>query len=242
MNLCAAQIKPATGEIERNIERHVSFIESAATEAADLIIFPELSLTGYEPELADSLAMPTDDPRLEVFATLSVRHRLVIGLGLPVRSAGGIQIGLLLFFPDQSRRLYAKKYLHDDEKPYFIPGPNLAAFEIADQRVALAICYEISVPEHLEAALPSLPTIYCASVAKFDSAIGPSSERLSHIARTHHVFTVMANAVGPADGGQCAGASAAWGPTGALLGQFGHSDQGLLILDTSTHVTQSKAL
>lgn len=52
MKLCSAQIQPIKGDIDRNIQKHIFFINSAIENGADLIFFPELSLTGYEPTLA----------------------------------------------------------------------------------------------------------------------------------------------------------------------------------------------
>ncbi len=56
MKICLAQIKSIKGDVEENIIHHKGFIEKALTYDVDLIIFPELSITGYEPELANDLA------------------------------------------------------------------------------------------------------------------------------------------------------------------------------------------
>ena len=55
MKLCAAQIKPINGDIEANIEKHKKLIDLAIANGADIIIFPELSITGYEPAVATGL-------------------------------------------------------------------------------------------------------------------------------------------------------------------------------------------
>ena len=52
MKICIAQTKPVKGNISSNIEAHIGFIERALTFGTEAIFFPELSLTGYEPELA----------------------------------------------------------------------------------------------------------------------------------------------------------------------------------------------
>jgi predicted amidohydrolase len=49
------------GDIQRNIEHHKNFIALAGSYGVDTVIFPELSLTGYEPALAKALATHTDD-------------------------------------------------------------------------------------------------------------------------------------------------------------------------------------
>ena len=64
MKICIAQTKPVTGDVNKNIDTHKKFADLAAFYRADAIIFPELSLTGYEPTLAESLAPgPENLPR-----------------------------------------------------------------------------------------------------------------------------------------------------------------------------------
>jgi predicted amidohydrolase len=49
MKICAAQTRPVRGDIQTNIDNHKKLIDLAVSNGADIIIFPELSLTGYEP-------------------------------------------------------------------------------------------------------------------------------------------------------------------------------------------------
>lgn len=56
MKICVAQTRPIKGEIDKNIEIHKKFIDLATSKGANMIFFPELSLTGYEPKLAKHLA------------------------------------------------------------------------------------------------------------------------------------------------------------------------------------------
>lgn len=50
MKISIAQIEPIKGDIEKNLSKHLKFIEAASSGRSDLIMFPELSLTGYEPQ------------------------------------------------------------------------------------------------------------------------------------------------------------------------------------------------
>ena len=83
MKICIAQTKPIKGNIAANIEAHKSFIEQALLYKADAIFFPELSLTGYEPELAEKLATDLQDTCLNVFQKISDDCAIIIGVGLP---------------------------------------------------------------------------------------------------------------------------------------------------------------
>jgi predicted amidohydrolase len=81
MKICIAQSKPIKGNISANIEAHKTFIKLALTLNAEAIFFPELSLTGYEPELARELATNQNDHRLDIFQEISDKNNIMIGLG-----------------------------------------------------------------------------------------------------------------------------------------------------------------
>jgi predicted amidohydrolase len=71
MKICVAQTKPVKGDISANIENHKKLIDRAVANRTDIVIFPELSLTGYEPELARELAINQDDTRLDGLQEIS---------------------------------------------------------------------------------------------------------------------------------------------------------------------------
>ncbi len=207
-------------------------INLAVSHGADLIIFPELSLTGYEPRLARELATTADDVRFGVFQEISDAKKITIGVGMPTRSNTGIFISMILFQPRKSRRVYSKTYLHSDEVPFFVAGQSSPELEISEAHLALAICYEISVPEHLDTALKSRPEIYFASVAKFAKGIVKALEKLSDIAKQHSMIVLMSNSIGSADGSVCAGKTSVWNSKGALVGQLNDVNEGILMIDT----------
>lgn len=71
MRLSAAQLAAEPGDVARNVRVHVAAVEVAVSQRSDLVLFPELSLTGYEPKLASELATRSDDRRLDVFQALA---------------------------------------------------------------------------------------------------------------------------------------------------------------------------
>ena len=232
MNLCGAQTKPFTGNIEANIERHLSFIDRAISNGADLIVFSELSLTGYEPTLARKLATRPDDERFEPFQKISDAYRVSIGVGVPTISSDRIFISMILFQPEMLPLVYSKKYLHSDEDPFFVSGINFPSVTINDTSIGLAICYELSIPDHISAARKSGAEIYIASVAKFANGVENALKTLSEISIQHSIPTVMVNAVGPADNGTCTGNSSVWNNKGQLVGQLGSSTEGIIVYNT----------
>lgn len=234
MKIGVAQTRPVTGDIQANIENHKTFIELAVSYGAEVIIFPELSLTGYEPSLAKELATDIADSRFDPFQQLSDTKQVTIGVGVPTKSPNGIHITMMLFQPGKPRQLHSKKYLHADEEPFFVSGDNLSGLIINGMSVALAICYEIAVPEHAENASICEVQLYIASVAKTVKGVEKAITRLSEIAGKYGIIVLMSNSVGMCEDGECGGRAAAWNNKGALLGELNDTSEGILILETGT--------
>lgn len=232
MKICLAQTQAVTGDIPQNIANHLQFVKRAVAQQANMIIFPELSLTGYEPTLAQALALQPDDPKLDVFQAQADAGVITICVGVPTQSEPLPGISLIIFQPEQPRHLYTKQFLHADELPFFTAGPQTVGHIGLQNEVALAICYELSVSEHAQAAASSGAQFYLASVAKYARGVKAAHGRLAQIAQTYQMTTLMVNCVGLADGGMCAGGTAVWHRNGQLLAQLDDSSEGLLIFDT----------
>jgi predicted amidohydrolase len=233
MKICVVQTRPDKGDIQSNIDDHKKFIELAAAHGADIVIFPELSLTGYEPTLAQELATYPDDYRLDEFQKTADSRQITIGVGLPTRQDRGICISLLIFQPNQARQLYSKQYLHADEEPFFVSGPNSPGL-LVDNKIALAICYELSIAEHAERAYQNGAEIYIASVAKSVQGVEQASRRLAEIAQKYAMTVLMSNCLGPSDNFDSAGQTAVWNHQGRLLEQLNNTHEGLIIYDSDS--------
>lgn len=234
MKICVVQTKPVKGDIQGNIENHQKLIELAVSYGAEIIIFPELSLTGYEPHLAQSLATTEDDASFAVFQEISDTKKIVIGVGVPTKSNGGIRISMALFQPDIAIQFYSKKFLHADEEPFFVGGENIPVLKVKNNTIGLAICYEISVPEHSEHAYKSGAEIYIASVAKSLTGVEQASTILSSIARNYSMTVLMSNCVGPSDDFDSAGKSSIWDENGTIVGQLNTTSEGIIMINTAT--------
>jgi len=243
MKICAAQTRPVKANIGKNIEHHLQLIEKAVAAETALIIFPELSLTGYEPALATDLAIETDDSRLNIFQEKSNAGNIVIGIGAPTKTNDGIHISLIIFQPNCERRVYSKEFLHADELPFFIPGRGGPTITLENKIIAFAICYEISVPEHAGKAFKNGAGIYVASVAKSAAGMEKAGQSLAAIAAQYSMKVVISNSVGYYDNFESAGGSAAWNNTGKLIANLNKTNEGLLFFDTDSYaVTISENL
>ena len=234
MKICVAQTRSVKGDTRRNIDNHKKIIDLAVSNGAGVIIFPELSLTGYEPGLAKELATTPGDPRFDDFQKISDHKQITIGVGMPVKSNTSILISMIIFQPRTARQTYSKQYLHPDEYPYFINGQGQVFLMENREKIALAICYELSVPEHAANAHKNEAQIYVASVAKTAEGVKKAIATLSGIASKYAMTVLMANCIGECDGDECGGKSSAWNKQGLLLGQLNDKEEGILIIDTGT--------
>lgn len=234
MKICIAQTKPIQGDVSANIEAHIRFIELALTSNSEAIFFPELSLTGYELELAKKLATNQNDNRLDIFQQISNNNNIIIGLGLPTETESQIRISMIIFEPNKPRQTYSKQQLHSDEFPYFKNGVGQVIIRINDKNIAPAICYESLQPTHSENAYKLGANVYLASVAKPVSGVAKAFDYYPRMAKQYAISVLMSNCVGYCDNFLSVGKSAVWTKEGKLVGQLDDKNEGILLFDTET--------
>lgn len=234
MRIAIAQTEAIKGNIEKNLKNHLKWIREAIRHQADMAVFPELSLTGYEPELAECLATHQDDVRLDDIQSLSDENGITIGVGLPTKDERDVLISMIIFQPHKERTTYSKQYLYPPEEPIFKAGRNPLVLKFKTEVVSPSICYETTNNAHCEFAKRNKATIYIASVLSSINGIDDERERLSGIARNNRLITLMANYVGKSGGYECAGKSSVWNEKGELIGQLEDKEEGLIIYDTKS--------
>ncbi|MCU0443943.1 MAG: carbon-nitrogen hydrolase family protein [Microscillaceae bacterium] len=234
MKICLAQIKPQKGNIAANIAQHLHATRLAAEKSAEAIFFPELSLTGYEPDLAKDLALNIFEASLDVFQQLADNQQITIGLGAPTHAQEGVLISMLIFSPHQTRQIYSKQNLHADELPYFVEGKGQLILHSENQKIAPAICYESLLSHHAEKAHHLGAGIYLASVAKSANGIKKAQQHYPAVAQKFGMWVMMVNSVGFCDNFYSAGTTSVWNPAGELLGQLNAEDEGMIWIDTET--------
>lgn len=230
MKVCLSQFR-SCADIDTNVERHVEVVQRAAVSGCDLVLFPELSLTGYEPSRARSLALRVEDPCLTPLRQASRAFGVTIACGAPLVAGVGVEIGLLLFEPDHAPSTYAKQRLHEDEEPFFVAGERDLQIMLAGHVLAPGICFESLQPSHVCAAVQAGATLYAASVAKPAPKIDAAHQHYASMAAEHGVPVLFANAVGPNEEFVSGGRSAAWSSEGACLACLGGEDPGELVVE-----------
>lgn len=230
LKFAIAQIQSQPQQVDTNIDLHLKFIEKAILEKADAIVFPELSLTNYEPADAKAFAFEVNDSKLAIFQQKSNEGNITICLGVPTVANHGVHISMLVFQPNQNRQVYHKQLLHKDEQSYFVPGQHQLIFQVKNRKIVPAICYESLQSVHAEKASQLGGDIYLASVAKPSNGVQKAYDYYPKIAAKYGFIVIMSNAVGCCDNFISAGGSASWNINGECMGQLSKKEEGLLFI------------
>ncbi len=239
MKICIAQIKSESGNIPKNIQNHLRCIERAVELHADFIVFPELSITNYEPRLANKLATVVEDRIFNPFQNLSDKNQITIGVGMPTKAPNGIHISMLVFQPNKERMVYSKSLLHSDELAYFVSSTNQPSLKIKGKNIALGICYETLQRAHFVKAVQTNADLYIASVSKPDRGTHKAYVHFPLVAKEFEIPILMCNSIGDSANFVANGLSSVWNKKGELLGQLDKDTQGFLIYDTEKAITTS---
>lgn len=233
MRVCLSQFR-SSESLDQNVERHLAVLERAAAQHCDLVLFPELSLSGYATQRAVSMAMTLDAPAVHRLHRACEALGLVAACGAPLATdTGGTEIGMLVFQPGHPPARYAKRWLHPDEMAAFVPGKRTLDIVRGEHRVSPAICYESLLAPHAREALDRGATVYAASVAKHAEGIERAHQHYAALAREHGIWVLVANAVGPCDDFVAAGQTAAWSPDGSRVVHCGSNDEAEPVVQVS---------
>jgi predicted amidohydrolase len=219
LTIAAAQSISIAGDLSGNIARHRRFFETAAEQGVDLLVFPELSLTGYEGEIAAALAIEPQDAVLQPLRDLARELRITAVVGMPIRLEGSdsVCIGALVLGADGSLGVYSKQHLHTGEELVFAPGLGGPTLNIGGEVVALAVCADFSHASHAAAAADLGAGLYAAGVLISEKGYAVDTAILQGYARQHAMAVLMANHGGLTGGWQSAGRSGIWSKDGSLI-------------------------
>ena len=232
MILAAAQTKPTRGNIETNLLNHYRLIELAVQNGAQLIAFPEMSITGYERKNAHKLSFKKDDSRLNHLQQLASENNIIIIAGAPIQIEDKMFIGEFVISPDNSVSIYTKQFLHEGEDEFFQSSFDYnPMIIIEEQKISFAICADIDNPLHPENACKRATDIYIASIFFTPNGIPNAYRDLQSYAEKHKMNVLMSNFSGESWGYPSAGQSAFWNNKGELIGQMNDSDSGLLLVE-----------
>ncbi|QGY46744.1 carbon-nitrogen hydrolase family protein [Maribellus comscasis] len=232
MIIASAQTRPTRFDINKNLLAHYRLIELAARNGADLLLFPELSISGYERERAGEFAFEPNDKRLDKLRRLSAKNQIVVVAGAPVLMANNLYIGAFVIQPDETISVYTKQFLHGEENNYFAASADHnPQIKIEDEQFSLAICADINNPQHPENAKKMGATIYMAGIFFEPHEMTKAHLILSGYAKTQSINVLMSNFAGCPYGLSGGGESAFWNKKGELVASLNGSEQGILFIE-----------
>jgi len=244
VRIAVAQCAPALGAFQRNVQMHLERIESARAAGARLVVFPELSLTGYYlKDLANDLAMSPDDARLAPIAKASERIDVLAGF---VERTPDARVHIASGYWSKGRltHVHRKAYLPTygifDDGRYFARGERFDVFDSAAGAAGIAICEDMW---HM--STPYLYAIRGAQVVFYPSAspgrgvaeggdLGTAEScRLmdTFYAQYLTVYVVFASRVGTEDGVAFWGGSEVVAPDGTVVARSPEFEEDLLIAE-----------
>jgi predicted amidohydrolase len=216
--IAVAQPRCVSFDVAANALIHADAVRTAN---ARVVVFPELSLTGYE---LDADTIDPSDPRLAPIVVACAETGSLALVGAPVSGeAGRPHIAVLAVDGGGASVAYRKTWLGGAEPDRFAPGDAPAVLEVDGWRLGLAICKDTGVPQHAADAASLGIDAYVAGTCESPEDAARQDERARRIASDHDVWVAFASFAGATGGGyaETAGRSGIWSADGAVVVQAG---------------------
>jgi predicted amidohydrolase len=218
LKIAVAQPPCVSYDVAANAETHAATIRAAD---ARVVVFPELSLTGYE---LNAPAITADDSRLTPIVEACAEVGSLALVGAPGQGREGeAHIAMLAVDGTGVTVAYRKMWLGTAESQRFTPGSKPAVLEVDGWRLGLAICKDTGVPRHAADTAALGIDVYVAGLLESAEAAAIQDERAHRVATDHQVWVAIASFAGSTGGGydRAAGRSSIWTPHGDAIAQAG---------------------
>ncbi len=240
MRLALCQINATVGDIAGNAQRIRDGLRAARAAGAELVLFPELALTGYPPEdlllrehfLADARAA------LEELARELTDPNSVTILGFPELAAGHVYNAAAVLGEGAVRLVYRKLHLPNygvfDERRYFTPGASAVTIDLAGSRIGLTVCEDLwqPGPPAAEESAAGASLLVNISASPYHAGKGAERERLfAHRAVESGAYVAFCALVGGQDELVFDGHSFVLDPTGATIARARQFAEEVLVCD-----------
>jgi NAD+ synthase (glutamine-hydrolysing) len=237
VRLALCQLNATVGDIAGNARRIGAGIEAARAAGAELVLFPELALTGYPPEDLLLREHFLADARAALQELAAELHGIVAVVGFPER-AEDVYNAAAVLAQGGVHAIYRKTHLPNygvfDEQRYFRAGRGGAVIDIGSERVGLTVCediWEAGAPASQE-ALAGATLILNISASPYHAGKGAERERmLAQRAREHLANVAFCALVGGQDELVFDGHSCVLDHTGRTLARAAQFEEDLLVCD-----------
>lgn len=201
-------------DVAANARVHAEVVRAAG---ARVVVFPELSLTGYH---LDAPTLDPADPRLEPLVAACAETGALALAGAPV---DGPHIAVLAVDGSGASVAYRKMWLGEQEARRFRPGATPGVLTVDGRRLGLAVCKDTMTEQHAADTAAAGVDAYVAGTLKPDTLADAQWDRAREIAVEHGLWVAVASFAGSTGEGftSAAGRSAVWSPTGELVASVG---------------------
>jgi len=246
MKIALIQMSSLKGETKKNLATMTDFVEWAAAEQADLVVFPEMNLTGYFASSKYSpSALTLEDKTVKAAIKLSEKYRLAIVFGLAEKRGEKFYISQLVVKNGEILGIYHKHNVINDEAKIFTPGKDLPVFQIDNIKIGLTICADIDRPELFKsyAEKGCQLVIECASPDLFGDRVNRNwsggynwwrqncIEKIGQYARENKIMIAIATQSGHNCEDDFPGGGYLFSTTGEILSQTQDYHQGMLLVE-----------
>ena len=218
--LAAVQFEPTPGAIEVNLEAFDEYL-AGLPAAVDLAVFPEMSVTGYDLDVATAEAEPIPGDLTDRLVDLAADHDTHVAAGVPERVEGAVYNDLVYVSGSGIEGRYRKQKLWGDEAEVFEASHDPVVVETELGRVGLLVCYDLNFPElALEYADQAVDLLIVASAWRTEF-LDDWDLLLRARALDTTAYVVGSNHTGAQNGREHAGNSMIVGPSGNILARAG---------------------
>ena len=234
--VAVAQVAPVPGDVRANAEHAAALIHEAAVRGAQLVVFGELSLVGYDIDALDDEAwwVTERDRRFEPVREAVTATGLNAIVGAPVIADDGRRLLASIAVGPDRQVIQGKHHLHGAERDRFVPDTPGAPLIVDGYRVALAVCADAAVPTHALLAADTGADVYAVSALYTSGQERRLDVHMAARAMDHRMHVVLANLGGTGPSWTSCGGSGFWGPDGERGPSLG-VEPGLLV----THLSKA---
>ena len=226
-----AQAKPRLLDKQSNLETMERFMKSASEQEADLVLFPELFLTGYfTREYTREMAEDLNGPSIQQLRNMAKLYRIKVVFGFPEKKEDRLY-NSACFIGEKGEILgtYQKVHLWDEEPQYFEAGSSFPVWDTNIGKIGIMICYDTEFPESARTLALKGAEIILAPTANMAPFQHVQQLYIQTRAAENQIFVATTNQIGMEESTLFFGESAAAGPYGQLLVKAGDREQELLV-------------
>lgn len=227
------------GKISDNLDRIVALIKAAKQQDVEIIIFPEMNLTGYDiSENIRETALSITDEVVNILQELSDKEKIVIlaGMAEKAETYKNIYASHLVIRPNMPVGVYRKLHIAPPEKNIFSAGDRIPVFEAFGIKFGIQLCYDAHFPELSTAmALKGAEIIFIPHASPRGTPEDKLKSWMRHLparAYDNSVFVIACNACGDNENGlKFPGISAAFDPSGHIISELFADKDEMMISD-----------